>query len=267
MALIASCFHQVELTEFLGTGIWYAGLMMHMCLHVTFVASRIRQAFVLRTFQWVDCHCAWFTACVGCAVFSAVASPMQIPRGLPDFALGVGLASLVWQLPLVTYRLVFHESQPAAVAPTLGIYMAPCSLCCAGWLAWVSHETAEDYKVVTHLLAALSVLTAIYVFSNVRYLLLELPQSPGWASYTFPTSIFATAMGEYANYFDEGTKERHHLRLVSGLLAINALSIILVVLTAYVRIIAANQLFLPYLPYTEPRANQEPNASKMAVKS
>lgn len=91
-------------------------------------------------------------------------------------------------LPITFYRFIFAENVPVAAMPTLGILAAPASLSLVGYIALV--EDPVPLPVI--LLEGIAVLmTAIVYVAFVR--LLALPFSPGFAAYTFPMAIGATA--------------------------------------------------------------------------
>ena len=104
-------------------------------------------------------------------------------------ALYFGIIAYAAMLPLMFYRFIFAENVPVTAMPTLGILAAPASLSLVGYLSLV--DDPQPLPVV--LLIGIAVLmTSIVYVAFTR--LLVLPFSPGYAAYTFPMAIGATAL-------------------------------------------------------------------------
>ena len=92
-------------------------------------------------------------------------------------------------LPLMLYRLIFSHEVPDAAKPTIAILAAPASLSLAGYLT-VSQD--PSLLLVAVLLGIAVLMTGIIYLAFIK--LLRLPFSPGYAAFTFPLVIGATAL-------------------------------------------------------------------------
>ena len=112
-------------------------------------------------------------------------------------ALYFGIIAYAAMLPVMFYRFIFAENVPITAMPTLGILAAPASLSLAGYLSLV--DDPQPLPVV--LLIGIAVLmTSIVYVAFIR--LLVLPFSPGYAAYTFPMAIGATALFKTAGQLE-----------------------------------------------------------------
>lgn len=99
------------------------------------------------------------------------------------------MLSYLVMLPLMLYRLIFGQPVPAAAKPTIAILAAPASLSLAGYLTVSSNPNI----VIVGLLLAVAVLMTAVIYLAFFHLL-KLPFSPGYAAFTFPMVIGATAL-------------------------------------------------------------------------
>lgn len=180
--LVSITLHQIN--HVLGWVVWTAAVLLHVLFLTVFV---IHQA---RDFHLTAMVPAWFVPPVG-IITAAVAyrGPGSGPLyWLAVVALYFGMVSYAIMLPIMFYRFIFKENVPQAAMPTLAILAAPASLSIVGYLSLI--DAPEPLPVF--LLQGIAVLmTAIvYVAFSV---LLTLPFSPGFAAYTFPMAIGATA--------------------------------------------------------------------------
>ena len=196
VAVVAGCLHSSFPSQHvLACTVWFVGLILHLVLMINFTVARWRQR---HDFYWSSVTSAWFVVYVGTCNFAANAFT---PHGtwLKPWAalvpLLIGLASLAWQLPLVSYRLLFKGPMTPDVLPTVGIYMAPASLCTAGWAAARPILPERIFWPVAWVLLALTCFTAGVIFTQYYpRMFFSVPPRPNWASYTFPTVIFAVAL-------------------------------------------------------------------------
>ncbi|MXR37901.1 TDT family transporter [Rhodobacteraceae bacterium CH30] len=162
--------------------VWLLAIGLHLAFLATFIWHRARD---FRLHHMVP---SWFVPPVGIIV-AAVSFPggglLWLAQGLVVF----GLACYLVMLPLMIYRLVFACEVPDQAKPTLAILAAPASLALAGYLTVVQQPS----PLLVGLLAGIAVLmtSVIYLFF-LR--LLRLPFSPGYAAFTFPMVIGATAL-------------------------------------------------------------------------
>lgn len=199
VAPMARCLHALG-CEQAARGVWIFGL----ALHVGFMGRLFVTALRMGRRSLLYATPSWFVVYVGVAVYAAVATTMDVPRPLVKASLWLGIFNLVWELPLVTWRLAVLERIPRAAYPNYAIYMAPSSLCCAAWLTTLRADRGVGVvygnlppaaKALTAALAALACATAVPVFLRYKQFFVKGPVLPGWASFTFPTVIFANAMG------------------------------------------------------------------------
>ena len=87
------------------------------------------------------------------------------------------------------YRLIFLTEVPNAAKPTIAIMAAPASLSLAGYLTVVS----EPNLLLCAILLGIAVLMTIAIYFAF-WNLLRLKFSTGYAAFTFPMAIGATAL-------------------------------------------------------------------------
>ncbi|GHB11951.1 TDT family transporter [Salinicola rhizosphaerae] len=207
----------------LGVALWLAAVVLHLAFLATFIVHRVRQ-FELR--HMVP---AWFVPPVGVIVadvaFPGVAALHPLATGLLYF--GMGLYAIL--LPIMVYRLIFADEIPDPAKPTIAIMAAPASLSLAGYLTVV----AEPSALVVALLGGIAVLMTLVIYlAFVK--LLRLPYSPGYAAFTFPMVIGATALAKTAGWMQAQEFHAHDVALVHGLATLEVL-----IATAIVGYVAA----------------------------
>ena len=131
---------------------------------------------------------SWFVPPVGIIV-ADVAFPGGQFAALANGLLWFGMLCYGLMLPLMLYRLIFSHEVPDAAKPTIAILAAPASLSLAGYLT-VSEE--PSLLLVAVLLGIAVLMTGIIYLAFIK--LLRLPFSPGYAAFTFPLVIGATAL-------------------------------------------------------------------------
>ncbi|MGX9461194.1 TDT family transporter [Shewanella sp. A14] len=166
-----------------GDLLWSFAVFLHISFLVGFIYHRC-QLFSLN--HMVP---SWFIPPIGIVVadvsFSGNAHLMWVAHA----ALILGMVSYAVMLPMMIYRLIFADEIPDAAKPTLAILAAPASLSLAGYLTIIQQPS----PVIVGLLFGIGVLmTSIIYVSFFR--LLRLPFSPGYAAFTFPMVIGATAL-------------------------------------------------------------------------
>ncbi|WP_137225871.1 TDT family transporter [Shewanella sp. MEBiC00475] len=166
-----------------GDLMWSFAVLLHISFLVGFIYHRSKQ------FSLHHMVPSWFIPPIGIVVadvsFSGNAHLMWVAYA----ALMFGMLSYAVMLPIMIYRLIFAEAIPDAAKPTLAVLAAPASLSLAGYLTITQHPS----PVIVGLLFGIGVLmTAIIYLSFFK--LLRLPFSPGYAAFTFPMVIGATAL-------------------------------------------------------------------------
>ncbi|GGB48562.1 tellurite resistance protein [Oceanisphaera marina] len=170
----------------LGTGLWLFAVALHLVFLVMFAWHR------LKDFQLHHMVPSWFVPPIGIIV-ADVASPGGAFAPLAQVLLWFGIACYAVMLPMMLYRLIFCAEVPDAAKPTIAIMAAPASLSLAGYLT----VTAEPAPVLVAVLLGIAVLmTALIYLAFIK--LLRLPFSPGYAAFTFPLVIGATALFKVA---------------------------------------------------------------------
>lgn len=168
-----------------GAGLWLCAVALHLVFLVTFIWHR------LKDFKLHHMVPSWFVPPIGIIV-ADVASPGSFDP-LAQVLLWFGIACYAVMLPMMLYRLIFCAEVPDAAKPTIAIMAAPASLSLAGYLT----VTTEPAPVLVAILLGIAVLmTALIYLAFIK--LLRLPFSPGYAAFTFPLVIGATALFKVA---------------------------------------------------------------------
>ncbi len=166
----------------LGQGLWLFAVVVHLVFLATFVWHRAK------AFEIHHMVPSWFVPPVGIIV-ADVAYPGGPFASLATGLLWFGMACYGLMLPLMLYRLIFSHEVPDAAKPTIAILAAPASLSLAGYLT-VSQD--PSLLLVAVLLGIAVLMTGIIYLAFIK--LLRLPFSPGYAAFTFPLVIGATAL-------------------------------------------------------------------------
>ena len=159
--------------------LWCLAVAAHLCTLAVFAFHRLRDPNMT---QMVP---SWFIPPVGIIV-ADVTFP-GVPELLP-FALvllAIGMISYAILLPLMLYRLIFLTEVPNAAKPTIAIMAAPASLS----LTVVS----EPNLLLCAILLGIAILMTIAIYFAF-WNLLRMQFSPGYAAFTFPMAIGATAL-------------------------------------------------------------------------
>ena len=170
--------------------LWLAAIALHLCLLGGFVFFRLRR---VKLAQMVP---SWFIPPVGIAV-AALASPEGNFHTLAYVLLVFGLINFTLLFPLMIYRFLFRQEVPDAAKPTIAIFAAPASLSLAGYMTM---ESEPSLLLCSILLGIAMLMTLVIYIALLR--LLRLPFSPGYASFTFPLVIGATALYKIAGYLE-----------------------------------------------------------------
>ncbi len=168
--------------------LWLAAVAMHIVLLVGFIGFRINHTSMT---QMVP---SWFIPPVGIAV-AALASPAHNYHALAYALLLFGLINFTLLFPIMIYRILFRQQVPDAAKPTIAIFAAPASLTLAGYMTM---ESEPSLLLCSILLGLAMVMTLVIYVALLK--LLRLPFSPGYASFTFPLVIGATALYKMAHF-------------------------------------------------------------------
>ena len=171
----------------LGQGLWQLAIAMHTTFLACFIYHRAKD-FALH--HMVP---SWFVPPVGLIV-ADVAFPGGAMRPLAEAIFYFGLLAYAVMLPAMLYRLIFCQDVPDLAKPTIAILAAPASLSLAGYLT----VAEEPSMLLVGLLAGIAVLMTLLIYVAFLHLL-RLPFNPGYAAFTFPMVIGATALFKLAH--------------------------------------------------------------------
>jgi exfoliative toxin A/B len=167
----------------LGDSLWVISLILHCSFLMVFIYHRAAE------FKLHHLLPSWFVPPVGLIVAAVSFSGTADLQWLAVAALNFGLSAYAILLPLMLYRLIFCETIPLEAKPTIAILAAPASLCLAGYLSVITIPS----PIIVALLAGIACLMTLVVYFSFFHLL-RLPFSYGYAAFTFPMVISATAM-------------------------------------------------------------------------
>ena len=174
-----------------GDALWLFAVGLHLVFLVSFIYHRAK------SFELHHMVPSWFVPPVGIIVASVSFSGNPQLYFVAQVSLIFGMLAYAAMLPMMLYRLIFTHEVPDASKPTLAILAAPASLSLAGYLT----VTASPSPLIIALLFGIAVL-----MTSVTYLalfkLLTLPFSPGYAAFTFPLVIGATALFKMTDWME-----------------------------------------------------------------
>lgn len=224
-------------SKMLGTYLPNAGLSLWLTaitIHVIFLGAFVY--FRSIDFKLEHMVPSWFVPPIGIIV-AAVSFPSAKYYWLVDAILIFGIAAYLIMLPLMLYRLIFGSKLPDAAKPTIAILAAPASLSLAGYLTVIDEPSI---LLVAPLLSLALLMTSVVYFAFFN--LLKLPFSPGYAAFTFPMVIGATALFKTAVWLEQFSGQAQ-LAMWTHYLAI----VELIIATAVVLYVSIRYL-LHYLP-------------------
>ena len=213
----------------IGVALWLTAIAIHIGFLSMFIYYR---AIDFKLEHMVP---SWFVPPIGIIV-AAVSFPhgseMQY-QWLADAILMFGMVSYLVMLPIMLYRLIFCEPIADAAKPTIAIMAAPASLSLAGYLTM----TSQPSLIIVGVLLTLALLMTSVIYLAFSHLL-KLPFSPGYAAFTFPMVIGATALFKTVNWIVATFGANN----VSADLLITA-KVELIVATLFVTYVATKYLF------------------------
>jgi exfoliative toxin A/B len=172
----------------MGQIIWCIAVLLHFIFLILFVYYRAKD------FKLHHMIPSWFVPPVGIVV-AAVTLPSNnfliIASGI--VTLGIMLYSMM--LPTMVYRLIFQKEIEDTSKPTIAIMAAPASLCLAGYLSTASSPS----PIIVAVLLGIAILMTVVIYCSFIKLL-RLPFSPGYAAFTFPMVIGATALFKVCDF-------------------------------------------------------------------
>ncbi|MCK6262536.1 TDT family transporter [Vibrio sp. ZSDE26] len=215
-----------------GDALWLMALSLHIVFLSRFVYHRSQE---FRLHHMVP---SWFVPPVGIIVadVSFSGNPMLIP--IANSVLMFGMLAYAFMLPIMLYRFMFTHEISDAAKPTIAIMAAPASLSLAGYLTVQSSPS----PVVIGVLFGISILMTLLIYVAF-FKLLRLPFSSGYAAFTFPTVISATALFKLASWMSHTGIEAKYVSQVHFLARFE-----LIIATLVVGYVAARYLHF-YQPH------------------
>lgn len=163
--------------------LWCLAVLIHVLALLGFLISRAREAVLPNMVP------SWFIPPVGLIVADVAFPGMPELLPLAHGLLYLGLACYAILLPVMLYRLILLPQIAHAAKPTLAIMAAPASLSLAGYLTVIPDPNP---LIVAALFGIALLMTLVIYFCFWQ--LLRLQFSPGFAAFTFPLVIGATAL-------------------------------------------------------------------------
>ncbi|MDN3698916.1 TDT family transporter [Vibrio sp. 03-59-1] len=215
-----------------GDVIWLAAVLLHVIFLASFMYHRAKN------FELHHMVPSWFVPPVGIIVADVAFSGTPALQPIADITLLFGMVAYAVMLPIMIYRLMFTHEIPDAAKPTIAILAAPASLSLAGYLS----VTSSPSPVVIATLFGIAILMTTIIYLAF-FKLLRLPFSPGYAAFTFPMVIGATALFKTANWMQSVGVDEEYVAQVWWLAGVE-----LCVATAVVGYVAI-RYFAYYQPY------------------
>jgi exfoliative toxin A/B len=173
----------------LGDALWVIAFMLHLSFLSSFVYHRTRD------FKLEHMVPSWFVPPVGIIVADVTFSGNAALAWLAQGALVFGMVIYAIMLPIMIYHIIFATQIPDAAQPTLAILAAPASLSLAGYFTVVESPS----PLIVGLLFGIAVLMTFIIYVAF-FNLLRRPFCPGFAAFTFPMVIGATALFKMAEW-------------------------------------------------------------------
>ncbi|WP_076414759.1 TDT family transporter [Shewanella sp. UCD-KL12] len=186
-----------------GQIIWVVAIIIHLVFLSMFVYFR---AIDFKLEHMVP---SWFVPPIGIIVAAVSFPSNQLDlQWIAQATLNFGMACYLVMLPIMLYRLIFCAPIPDAAKPTIAIMAAPASLSLAGYLTISNHPSV----VIVALLLSIAILMTSVIYLAFFHLM-RLPFSPGYAAFTFPMVIGATALTKTYYWLTEvyGSSDLSHL--------------------------------------------------------
>ncbi|ROR98895.1 tellurite resistance protein TehA-like permease [Sinobacterium caligoides] len=175
----------------IASGLWLFAVIIHLAFLGIFLVQR------LPVFELHHLLPSWFVPPVGIAVAS-LTCPSDTFYPLASALLYFAMISYLLMMPLMIYRLIFADTIPDSAKPTIAVLAAPSSLCLAAYLSLID----DPSLLVATMLGGVAILMTCVIYIAFFHLL-RLPFSPGYAAFTFPMVISATALFKEAKLISQ----------------------------------------------------------------
>ena len=210
-----------------GVVLWCAAVLLHLAALGIFVVNRLQEP---RLELMVP---SWFVPPIGIVVADVTFPEVAVLLPFAKILFWMGAAAYAVLLPLMIYRLFFLPEVPNGAKPTIAILAAPASLLLAGYL---TVEKDPSLLLVALLFGIAILMTVVIYFAFWR--LLRLQFSPGYAAFTFPMAIGATALYKLSNLvagFPGALHYAHQIRFLAHVEVTVAAVVILYVAALYAK--------------------------------
>ncbi|WP_411752398.1 TDT family transporter [Serratia sp. (in: enterobacteria)] len=214
-----------------GQILWVGAVLIHLTALTFFIYHRAQQPNLHHMVP------SWFIPPVGIIV-ADVSCPADAYTEFALILLAMGMVSYLLMLPIMIYRLMFRSEVPDAAKPTIAIMAAPASLSLAGYLTVVK----EPSMLICAVLLGVALLMTIVIYCAF-FRLMRLPFSPGYAAFTFPMAIGATALYKMANLlssYPQAAEYAHQLYMMATAEAVVASLVI-----SYVSVLFIHHYLIP----------------------
>lgn len=172
----------------IGSALWIGAVVLHLIFLAVFTVHRARD------FSLHHMVPSWFVPPIGIIVAAVSVPNNPVLREVAQYLQNFGMLCYAVMLPMMLYRFIFTHNVPDGSKPTIAIMAAPASLSLAGYLTVMSNPS----PVIVALLFGIAVLMTFLIYLAFFHLL-RLPFSPGYAAFTFPMAIGATALFKLTN--------------------------------------------------------------------
>lgn len=209
-----------------GETLWLIAVVVHLAFLAAFIFFRLKENLMQHMIP------SWFIPPIGIIV-AAVACPSPQWYDLAQVLLIIGFVAFAIMLPLMIYRLMFYAEVPDGAKPTIAILAAPASLSLAGLLTVVEHPS----PLLCAVLLGIAVFMTLVIYISL-FKLLRLPFSPGFAAFTFPLAISATAlykMSDLVSHFKGGEFYAWELRTLANIELVIATCVITYVTILFIK--------------------------------
>ncbi|MGL4475105.1 MAG: TDT family transporter [Shewanella sp.] len=209
----------------IGLGLWLFAIAIHLVFLAAFAYYR---AIDFKLDHMVP---SWFVPPIGIIV-AAVSFPGQGYGTLAEIIVIFGMLCYLVMLPIMLYRLIFGTPIADAAKPTIAILAAPASLSLAGYLT----ITSQPSIAIVGLLLSIALLMTGVIYLAFFHLM-KLPFSPGYAAFTFPMVIGATALfktSAWLAHFDAMLPLSHTVHLLAVIELVIATAVVSYVALRYV---------------------------------
>lgn len=214
-----------------GQILWLGAIIIHLIALVFFIYHRAKQPNLHHMVP------SWFIPPVGIIV-ADVTCPSDAYIAFALILLAIGMVSYLLMLPIMIYRFMFRCEVPDAAKPTIAIMAAPASLSLAGYLTVVK----EPSMLICAVLLGVALLMTLIIYCAF-FRLMRLPFSPGYAAFTFPMAIGATALYKMANLlssYPQAAEYAHQLYMMATAEAVVATLVI-----GYVAVLFVHHYLIP----------------------